>query len=223
MSDVDVPTLIMITIIPLNSATEWYNTVKDDKNLREAFHGAGQGVLLVKKALDATKTQPDGCSLSGEPASVRSLLLACNAKSKLVESIFKEVALAPKDSRYDRYQAAVRREGKGDAVEALVGGMMEDVCDMVKGSTIEAAMESHVKELREAIEKLSNMEPSMPSEPRQDSKYVHYGSGDQFNAPGGTQNKSSGNGNHFPGATITRNLNFGHIPAVEDSKNMLSK
>lgn len=35
------------------------------------------------------------------------------------------------------------------------------------------------------------------------------GSGDQFNAPGGTQNISKGSGNHFPGANFSGNVTFG--------------
>ncbi|KAM5357709.1 hypothetical protein ACJZ2D_015994 [Fusarium nematophilum] len=41
------------------------------------------------------------------------------------------------------------------------------------------------------------------------SSFNNYGSGDQFNAPGGTQNISKGIGNQFPGATFSGTVQFG--------------
>ncbi|KAH7478076.1 hypothetical protein FOMA001_g9747 [Fusarium oxysporum f. sp. matthiolae] len=41
------------------------------------------------------------------------------------------------------------------------------------------------------------------------SYFNSYGSGDQFNAPGGTQNISKGSGNQFTGATFSGNVQFG--------------
>ncbi|SCO78520.1 uncharacterized protein FRV6_02733 [Fusarium oxysporum] len=41
------------------------------------------------------------------------------------------------------------------------------------------------------------------------SYFNSYGSGDQFNAPGSTQNISKGSGNQFTGATFSRSVQFG--------------
>ncbi|KAH7008753.1 Alpha/Beta hydrolase protein [Ilyonectria destructans] len=41
------------------------------------------------------------------------------------------------------------------------------------------------------------------------SYFNSYGPGDQFNAPGGTQNISKGSGNQFPGATFSGTVQFG--------------
>ncbi|KAH7176287.1 Alpha/Beta hydrolase protein [Dactylonectria macrodidyma] len=41
------------------------------------------------------------------------------------------------------------------------------------------------------------------------SSFNCYGPGDQFNAPGGTQNISKGSGNQFPGATFSGTVQFG--------------
>ncbi|KAM0549146.1 hypothetical protein ACHAPJ_009601 [Fusarium lateritium] len=41
------------------------------------------------------------------------------------------------------------------------------------------------------------------------SLFYNYGSGDQFNAPGGMQNINTGNGNQFPGATFSGSVRFG--------------
>jgi hypothetical protein len=62
-------------------------------------------------------------------------------------------------------------------------------------------------ELRDAMAKLSKMEPSVPTE-EAGHNFINWGR-DQINAPGGTVNRSEGNGNHFPGATFSGSVSFG--------------
>ncbi|KAK4206118.1 hypothetical protein QBC37DRAFT_301447 [Rhypophila decipiens] len=198
------------TIAILKATTKHYNIVSNEKSLRGAFHEAGRGLLLVEEALQAAETLLDGRGLQ----SVMNSLESCNTKAKLSESIFRDVAEAPERARFERYKAAVRRDGKGNTVEALVEGMMEDVCDLAKESAIEAAMETHVKALRDAIDKLSGMEPSVPTEGSGDM-YSNSGSGTQFNAPRGTQNNNTGSGHQFTGPSFSGPVTFGKNPSSE--------
>ncbi|KAH7370321.1 hypothetical protein BKA65DRAFT_488176 [Rhexocercosporidium sp. MPI-PUGE-AT-0058] len=208
MAGTNVTSLISSTIAALEATTKHYNTVKDDKGLREAFHEAGRGLLLVREALQGANTQLDGRNLAGDPQSAIRSLQACNTKAKLSESIFKDVAQAPETSRFQRYKAAVQRHGQGRTVEVLTTGMMKDVCDLAENDAIKAAMEDHVKGLREAIDKLSKMEPSVPNEGSGNS-FSNFG-GEQFNAPGGTQNitKGEGKGPQLPGANFYSTVSF---------------
>ncbi|KAF8849318.1 hypothetical protein BDZ45DRAFT_680600 [Acephala macrosclerotiorum] len=203
MTNANVTSLVSSTIAILKATTKSYNIVSDDKGLRDAFHEAGRGLLLVEEAL-----QP----LAGDPQSAMSSLEACNAKAKLSESIFKDVAQALEASRFERYKVAVRQVGKGNMVEVLVKGMMNDACDLVKNSAIEAAMKTQIKGLHDAIDKLSTMEPSVPNE-QLCNTFSNYGSGSQFNAPRGTQNNSTGSGNQFPGASFSGPVHFGNNPS----------
>jgi hypothetical protein len=136
------------------------------------------------------------------------LLEACNLKAKLSAAIFMDVAQAHGNERFEDYKLAVRRKGEGNTAEVLVLGMMNDVCDMVNNSTMKAVVEDQLKALREAIRRLSEMEPSTPST---QSGYIFnsYGSGPQFNASGGTQNNNTGSGNQFPGASFSGTVHFG--------------
>ncbi|PVH68527.1 hypothetical protein DL98DRAFT_542347 [Cadophora sp. DSE1049] len=206
MAGVNVTSSISSTIAILKATKEDYNIVKDDSGLREAFHEAGRGLLLIEDAFQTAKTQLDGRNLAGDPQSITNLLETCNAKAKLSERIFNNVAQAPDTSRFKRYQAAVRQEGKGNTVEVLVTGMMNDVCGLAKDSAIEAAMKTQVKGLRYAIYKLSTMVPSVPNE-RLGNTFSRYGSGIQFNAHGGTQNNNTGSGSQFLGAST---VHFGN-------------
>ncbi|KAM6529649.1 hypothetical protein FALCPG4_007778 [Fusarium falciforme] len=197
-----VTTLISSTITTLEEVIHHHNDVKDDNGLPEAFHEAGRGLLLVNQALQAAQRNS-----AKEPQSAMSPVWACNTKANSSASIFKAVAKAPETWRLKVYEAAVRQEGNGQTVEALVMGMMNDVCSLAENDAIKAAMEDQVMGLHDAIEKLSKMEPSVPKD-GPGHTFAHYGSGDQLNAPGGTVNKSTGSGNHFPGATFSGSVTF---------------
>ncbi|RYO91811.1 hypothetical protein DL764_008236 [Monosporascus ibericus] len=198
MAGASITDLISSTIAILWVTTENYNMVRDDKGLREAFHEAGRGLLLVEEALQIAKTQLDARDLAGDPQTAMSSMEACNTKAKLSESIFKDVAQAPETSRFERYKTAVKRVGKENTIEVLVTGMMNDTCDLANDSAIEAAMKDQVKGLRDAIDKLSTAEPSVPKEPWGNS-FSNSGSGKQFNNTKGTQYNSTDGGKQFFG------------------------
>ncbi|KAH7115566.1 hypothetical protein EDB81DRAFT_819857 [Dactylonectria macrodidyma] len=86
--------------------------------------------------------------------------------------------------------------------------MMNGVCALAENGAIKTEMEDQVKGLRDAIEKLSKMEPSVPKEGSDGDTFTNFGSGDMLNAPGGIVNKSTGSGNHFPGATFSGSVTF---------------
>ena len=197
-----VTALISSTITTLEEVIHHHNDVKDDNGLPEAFHEAGRGLLLVNQALQAAQRNS-----AKEPQSAMSPVWACNTKANSSASIFKAVAKAPETWRFKVYEAAVRQEGNGQTVEVLVVGMMNDVCALAENGAIRAGMEDQVNALRGAIEKLSKMEASVLNEGLGDT-FTHYGSGDMLNAPGGTVNKSTGSGNHFPGATFSGSVTF---------------
>ncbi|KAH6981803.1 hypothetical protein BKA56DRAFT_584530 [Ilyonectria sp. MPI-CAGE-AT-0026] len=199
--------LISTTITTLVAATDHYNVVKDDKGLREAFHEAGRGLLLVRQALQAAKTQLAGRDAAGNLQNAPDSLKACNTNAKLSKTILNAVAQAPENSRFDGYKEAVIQEGKRRKIEVVMMGMMNDVCTLAKDCAIRAEMEDQVNGLRSAIERLSKMEPSVPNE-RSGHSFTHFGSGDQLNAPGGTVNKSTGEGKHFPGASFFGPVQF---------------
>jgi hypothetical protein len=199
--------LIRSTIKTIKEATPHYSVVKDDKGLREAFHEAGRGLLLVEQALQTAKTQLGGRNLAGDPQSVMGSLKECSTNAELSKNIFNAVAESPETSRVDRYKEVVRQGGKGRPVEVLMMGMMNYVCALAENGAIRAGMEDQINALRGAIEKLSKMEASVPNE-GSGNTFAHCGSGDMLNAPGGTVNKSTGSGNHFPGATFSGSVTF---------------
>ncbi|EJT73267.1 hypothetical protein GGTG_10114 [Gaeumannomyces tritici R3-111a-1] len=202
-----VSNLFADTISAVEAAANYYSSVNNDKSLREAFHEAGRGQGLVRQALQAANL-----NLGGRKPTEKTAVLveACRTKAKLSEGIFKEAAQAPEGSGFDRYKAAVE-QNKGSTVEVLTVGMMKGICELAEDDAMKAAMETLVMELRDAVAKLSKMEPSMPTEEagHNFTNFTNRGR-DQINAPSGTVNRSEGAGNHFPGATFSGSVSFGN-------------
>ncbi|KJZ70322.1 hypothetical protein HIM_10290 [Hirsutella minnesotensis 3608] len=196
MAGANLTSLILSTITILNATTKNYNIVNNDNSLPEAFHEAGRGLLLVEEALQTAKTQLDGRD-PGDPQSTSSSLDACYTRAKLSESLFKVVSQA-ETPRFERYKMVVRQEGKGNKVEALVKGMLTNVCDLAKDVAIEAAIKGQLKGLRGAIGKLSTMEPSVPDE----------GLGHSYTNYGGTQNNNTGSGKQLVDAQFHAPVTF---------------
>ncbi|KAF9784162.1 hypothetical protein IL306_008315 [Fusarium sp. DS 682] len=164
--------LISSTIRTLEEGIRYHKDVEDDNGLREAFHEAGRGLLPVNQTLQAAQRNS-----VREPQSAMNPLRVCNTKANISASIFEAVAQAPETSRFEGYKEAVRQEGKGQKVEVLV-----------------------VKRLHEAIKKLFEMEPSLPKE-ESGHNFTHFGTGDQYNAPSGTQNINKGSGHQVTGGS----------------------
>ncbi|KAH7016317.1 uncharacterized protein B0I36DRAFT_396518 [Microdochium trichocladiopsis] len=90
--------------------------------------------------------------------------------------------------------------------------------DMVKfGSADDNGFKRLLGELTRWESQFGNSAASQPTRSRGEaqiekpanSSFNSYGPGDQFNAPGGTQNISKGSGNQFPGATFSGSVQFG--------------
>ncbi|UPK91690.1 hypothetical protein LCI18_002625 [Fusarium solani-melongenae] len=194
---------IQRTIGALSSAASEYGVVKEDTTLQEAFHEAGRTLPLIQQALEESPAE-----LQGVTQETLESLRECNAKSEICKAIFLAVADAQPEKRQEAYKEAAQKRSKGRTVEELAIGIATNVCGL--GEIL--AIQKHIKGLRGAIDRLSKMEPSL-SKAKTDGVFNHYGSGDQLNAPGGTVNKSTGSGNHFPGGSFFGSMTFGNNPS----------
>ncbi|OAQ71445.1 hypothetical protein VFPPC_03743 [Pochonia chlamydosporia 170] len=194
--------LLSTTVETLKAAMHCYTTVKDDNSLRRAFHGAGERLRYVVQVLEAAKAHIARHGLDGDLEEPQNLLQVCSTKVKQSQGIFQMVARAPQTSRLPFYKAAVKQLGNGQVVEDLVKGMMIDVCVFAENNAIRGMMRNEVAVLRNAIETLSNMEPSLSTE-RSGDNYNNWSAGDMLNAPRGKVTK-----NNFSGATFSGTVSF---------------
>ncbi|KAH6681006.1 hypothetical protein F5X68DRAFT_211698 [Plectosphaerella plurivora] len=196
------------TIQTLQAATRHYNDVQNDKGLQESFHESGRGLELVAEALQIANAQLARRDMTGD---LQGTMKEFNVKAKITESIYQAVAQSPGTSKFQPYKDAVGQMGQGRMVEVLVTGMMKDVCAMAQNDAIKTEMEGQVNRLQDAIKKLSTMEPSLPAE--SGGTFTHHGSGDQINAPGGTQRISKGSGPQFHETNFHAPITFGQNPS----------
>ncbi|KAK5993795.1 hypothetical protein PT974_07232 [Cladobotryum mycophilum] len=193
------------TIAVVQAAISHYDIVKDDTKLGETFHEAGRGLILIEDALRTTGAQLR--ALTEIPQATTTSLESCNAGATLSEVVFKEVSQAPADTRLHSYTAFVERKGRANLVETLVVGMMDDIRVLAKDCAIEAEMQEQLTMLRGTIDKLTNMEPSVPIKQASHS-FSNFGPGSQYNAIGGTQNNVTGNGKQFIGSNFNAAVTF---------------
>ncbi|KAF5013621.1 hypothetical protein FDECE_382 [Fusarium decemcellulare] len=195
------------SISALGEAKTSYEKVQNDKDLRTTFHEAGEGLATAFRVLTIVKKDHEEHDLIEDSKIMASL----NTSSTSSKNMFKLVAETPQGSRFQEYQRAVREDGNGMKVEDLVVAVAKSVCDLAKNDATNPDMENDIKSLSAVIARLSKMEPSVPEDRFDGDTYNNFGSGDMLNAHHGSVNKSSGSGNHFPGATFSGSVSFGSM------------
>jgi hypothetical protein len=108
--------------------------------------------------------------------------------------IFQIVSSAPDTSRMEYYQTAVQRRGRGFQVEIAMRELLKDIRILATEHAIKEETKDQVNNLDDAIDNLSDMEPSSP-----------FSSGDLTNIRDffithtGTQNINTGSGMQYNG------------------------
>lgn len=194
-----VENLLADTLASLGGTAELCCTLDDADDLPPVFGRAGQWIGLVQQILRSAQDQLRAATADTDEDDLVDALKASKKAAKRLESIFKDVAPAGETPRQDRYQAAVRRQGK-DRVEVVLLELLKGTNELVEDELIEATAEQ-TKALCDAVEDLSAMEPSVPEDGR--AGFFYSGSGDQINNTGsGHLNINKGRGNQHIAKTI---------------------
>ncbi|KAF4630030.1 hypothetical protein G7Y89_g8112 [Cudoniella acicularis] len=150
-----------------------------------------RSIGLVQQILQGAEDQLKVGTLDTDDDGLVDTLKASKKKAKLLESISKGVAPAAETLRLDRYQAAVRTQGK-DRVEVALLGLLGGANDLVEDELIKATA-GQAKALCDAVEELSATESFVSEDGK--AGFFHSGSGDMINDTGpGTQNINKGRG-----------------------------
>ncbi|KAH8591315.1 hypothetical protein B0O99DRAFT_663707 [Bisporella sp. PMI_857] len=197
------------TIAIIDAITKVYDATQDAEGLPQAFREVTQRLPLVRDTLQATEGHMKRYNLGDESCiAMKPVVEGCKDKAVRLETIFQKVIPQADTSRLDRYYKAVRTLGKGNRVEALMKGMLEDVQLLAGNHAIKAATEAQIEQLAKAIEELSGISPSLPEHISEDSSpaITNYGSGPQNIHSGlGDQNNNTGSGKQY----IAQTQNFG--------------
>jgi len=192
--------LISSIITVIDTIVKVYNDVKEAEGIPTTFREITRRLPLVRDTLRIADTHITERSLDKESCrAIKPILEGCKDKAVRLEIVFRKVVPQGNILRLDRYRIAIRALGKGNKVEALMKGMLEDIQLLAGNYVIKALTAAEVAKLVKAIEEISEMPPSL-SEDTPGNSINSYGSGTlNANAGDGTQNNNTGSGRQFIG------------------------
>jgi hypothetical protein len=137
---------------------------------------------------------------------VKDTIEACNKKATHLKELFHKAIPSDGASDVKRYWKAVKAYGKGNEVENLMKGMLEDVQLLACEQGMRTATNAQQEQITQAIAEVSAVAPSVPDDVFQDAGFsaTNSGPGTQYNAQGeyiaqgqARQYNSGGGAMHF--------------------------
>ncbi|RYP03214.1 hypothetical protein DL764_005295 [Monosporascus ibericus] len=196
---------ISSTITILETLAKAYQESKDAWSLPACFRDVAQRLPLVSETLQIALARVRADAPDEEfCAALKTVVEGCNTKVQRLETIFRKVTPFETSSRFERYVAVVKLYGKGNLVEDLMKGILQDVQIIAGNHGAKAATEAQVADLAKAIHDLSAMPPSVPEMVLDDpnASFIHRGSGQQNVHTGtGDMNINSGSGRIYVART----------------------
>jgi hypothetical protein len=183
-----------------------YDAATNTAGLPEAFREVAGRLPIVRNILDSAKQHIDDGNVNEVSCKgVKDVITACEKKATKLDELFREAIPADSASDLKRYYKAVKACGKGNEVENLMKGMLEDVQLLACEHGIKTASKAQQEQIAKAIIEVSAVSPSVPEHVFQETgftahnsgpgtqtnynaqgEYIAQGSARQFNAPGGT-------------------------------------
>lgn len=164
MSGAEVIGIISGIIAIVDATAKVYNAANDALGLPEAFRDIVIRLPLVRKTLQTVSRNLNNTNPDEEYCkAIKPVLERCENRATQLDKIFKSVVPQADASRMERYVHAVRTLGKGDTVETLMKGILEDVQLLTSNRVAELPTETSVAAvIREAIEEVSAIPTSLP-------------------------------------------------------------
>jgi hypothetical protein len=184
--------IISSVIAIVDGTKQVFSTARNATGVPEAFEDVACRLPLIRDILVAA-----GQGLSAENAgdetckSVMPIIEACERKAKTLDEIFRKVIPHADALRRERYFKAVRALGKGNKVEELMKGILEDIQLLAINRGIKT------EHITEAMTALDAIPPSIEEHLLQEADFMNINSGpgsqSNFNAHG-DQYSNSGSG-----------------------------
>jgi hypothetical protein len=176
------------SIISINDgAKQVYNAATSAEGLPGAFREVAGRLPIITHILGAVEQCiKDGNITEDSCKRVKQVIDACQEKAKKLEDLFCKVIPGENTSRRERYLSAVKTLGKGNKVERLIKGILEDVYLLVSEHNMRVASSTQLEQVATAISEVSSILPSVPENRLQEPSFItkYSGSGTQNNAQG---------------------------------------
>jgi hypothetical protein len=167
MSDADaiaVLGLISSLISVIDGAKQVYDASRSAQGLPETFRDVANRLPIVTSILStAGQHIKDGNASEDLCKGVKQVIEACQEKAKKLEDLFRKVIPDDNASRSERYLSAVRTLGKGNEVEKLMKGILEDVQLLAHEHSMKMASNIQLEQITTAVEEVEAIPPSVPN------------------------------------------------------------
>lgn len=179
--------VISAIISIIDGMKQVYDATASAKGLPEAFTEVASRLPIITNILGAVEQYiKDGDITEDLYKGVKQVIQACRDKAKQLEDIFRKVIPGENALRRERYFLAVKTLGKGNEVEKLMKGILEDVQLLVGEHNMKIATKDQVEQIAKAVKEVSAIPPSIPENELQEHSFIanYCGSGTQYNAQG---------------------------------------
>lgn len=201
MSGAEVLGIISAVISIIDATIKVYYAAKDEAGLPPNFKTVSTKLPLVLKLLEDAERYVNDKADDIIVATFTPILTDCKEKAAQLQQLFKKVIPTDDDSRIDRYFKAARTIRKGNCVETLMKGILDNL-QLLTSKFPEATTARGQTSLTKAIKEVKKLDPSLPDRFKDAPSFAHYNSGAQnVNTGPGSQynNNSTGNQNNGPG------------------------
>lgn len=172
----DVVGVISSIITITKTTSEFYDTVKNQRGLPEAFSVVVGQIAIVRKILEKAKQHIDAQRNEQQCMEIRSVIESCGKYAKTLKDIFEKVK--PKDGAWkiEQYYKAVKAHGKETRVETLMVIILTNI--QLLDSQLGLDQQ---QEIIDAIKDLNKVQPSVPDSEFQEPGFTmnQFGSGTQ--------------------------------------------
>lgn len=179
---------VIASIISIIDGTKQvYDATTSAEGLPKAFREVAGRLPIITNTLGAAEQCiKEGVVSEASYKGVKQVIQACQDKATKLDGLFRKVIPGDNASRRERYLSAVRTLGKGNEVEKLMKGMLEDVQLLAGEHNMKIASNTQLEKIVKAISDVSAIPTSVPENGFQEPSFTanYSGSGNQYNAQG---------------------------------------
>jgi hypothetical protein len=176
--------LISSIIAIVDGTKQIYDAATNAQGLPEAFREVASRLPIVTNILDSAKLDirdKDEASCKG----VKPIVETCEKKAETLKELFRKAIPTDGARDVERYWKAVKAYGRGNEVENLMKGILEDVQLLACEHGMKTATKDQQEQIAWAITEVSTVAPSVPEYIFRDTGFSATNSGGpQYNAMG---------------------------------------
>lgn len=150
----------------IDGTKQVYDAATSAEGLPGAFRDVASRLPIIINILSTAEQRIKNGDITEESyKGVTQVIQSCQEKARKLEKLFHKVIPGENASRRKRYLSAVKTLGKGDKLEKLMKGMLEDVQFLVSEHNKRIATKDEVQQLAKAVQDVSAIPPSTPPTP----------------------------------------------------------